>query len=116
MTTTTNLKCIEYSRLDRDYSAWYDGEFIGAYPNYLAAERALDDHALYIIEEGLDRTATELDGGATMIIDQAETGIIDNHGNPVDPYAPLGVCWKCGENAWTTTGAGLLCPDHDDYA
>jgi hypothetical protein len=46
-------KRIAYSREDRDYWAYYDDEFIGAYPNHLAAERALDDHALYLAEQGL---------------------------------------------------------------
>lgn len=63
MTTVTDTKHIQYNRLDRDYSASYDGEFIGAYATYHAAELALDDHALYLAEQGLDRTATELDGG-----------------------------------------------------
>jgi hypothetical protein len=38
--------------------------------------------------------------------------LIDTHGQPVDPFAPLGTCTQCDMAAWTTTAAGLLCPDH----
>lgn len=87
MTTVTDTKHIQYNRLDRDYSASYDGEFIGAYATYHAAELALDDHALYLAEQGLADTTT---------------------------YPPIGECTLCGAAAWqldeTTTAP--LCPDH----
>lgn len=44
---------------------------------------------------------------------QAETGLINQYGEPADPYAPLGACAICGADAWTTAAAGLLCPSHD---
>lgn len=62
--TPTYRKEIVYDRETRDYEASYDGQLIGYYDNHLAAEVALDDYALHLIESGLDRTATELDGGA----------------------------------------------------
>lgn len=61
MTTATDPKRISYDRETRDYAAMYDGELIGFYPSYHAAEVALDAYALELAIEGLSYTATELD-------------------------------------------------------
>lgn len=39
--------------------------------------------------------------------------LINTNGQPMDPHAPLGPCAICGQPAWTTTRAGLLCELHD---
>jgi len=39
--------------------------------------------------------------------------IINQHGQQVSPFKPLGVCSQCGAAAWATTASdGLLCPSH----
>ena len=42
-------KEIIYSREDHDYSAYLDGEYIGSFKTYLAAEVALDRIVLELI-------------------------------------------------------------------
>lgn len=46
-------KQIAYNRADRDYTALYDGQYIGSYATYHQAEVALDDHALGLLQDGL---------------------------------------------------------------
>ncbi len=65
------------------------------------------DEALAIVE------ATDADMSREEL---AETGLINQYGEPVDPYAPLGCCAVCGDAAWTTAAAGLLCPRHAEEA
>ena len=62
--TPTFTKYIGYDRLTKDYAAYLDGEVIGFYATYHEAEVALDAHVADLQAAGLDRTATELDGGA----------------------------------------------------
>lgn len=52
-TTLTNAKAIIYDRETRDFAAYFDGELIGFFASYLAAECALNDHALSLIQDGL---------------------------------------------------------------
>src|SRR5262245_9399340 len=53
MTAITDLKTISYDRDTRDFLATFDGNPIGFFPNYSAAEDALNDYALHLCEEGL---------------------------------------------------------------
>lgn len=60
MTTATNPKIItpifhhENGRLKEvEYKAEFDGNVIGFFPTYLAAEEGLNDHAMRLIEDGL---------------------------------------------------------------
>lgn len=53
MTTLTDLKRIGYDQLTKDFMASYDGNVIGYFPSYHAAELALNDHVLGLCEQGL---------------------------------------------------------------
>lgn len=53
MSTTTDAKHIQYDRETRDWSATFDGQYIGSFPTPRAAEDALNDYALDLIEQGL---------------------------------------------------------------
>lgn len=92
-----DLKRIEYSRLDRDYSAWYAGEFIGAYPNHLAAERALDDHALYLAEQGVTVLARPAEVVEPVYVDPARALVAQKRDEAGAYDAPLLLtCASCG--------------------
>lgn len=53
MTSITDPKRITYNRETRDYDAHYDMEYIGSYPNYHAAENALNDYVLDLYTHGV---------------------------------------------------------------
>lgn len=53
MTTLSTAKHIQFNRADKDYSAYYDGEYIGTFATYHQAEIELDAHALDLLERGL---------------------------------------------------------------
>jgi len=53
MQPLTDAKSIAYNRDTRDFDATFDGQYIGSFPNYSAAENALNDHAMRLIEDGL---------------------------------------------------------------
>jgi hypothetical protein len=61
MTTPTFEKSIRYDH--GDFRAELDGQLIGYYPSYHAAEEALDDVAYERLIHGDTATAEELDGG-----------------------------------------------------
>jgi len=63
-TTTTFEKSIAYDRASKDYKATLDGNLIGYFGSYHAAEEALDDVAYDMLIHGDCATATELDAGA----------------------------------------------------
>ena len=42
--------------------------------------------------------------------------LINQYGQELDPYAPLGNCDICGAAAWTTGIYGVLCPSHEYIA
>ena len=68
MTTTTDTitREIKYSRQDRDYACYVEGQYIGSRANYSDAETLCDQVAYDLIADGQCATATELDGGASV--------------------------------------------------
>jgi len=66
MTTTTFEKTIAYDRNSRVFRATLNGELIGYYPMYSAAEAALDQVAYDLLMDAQCATAAELDGGAIV--------------------------------------------------
>lgn len=64
MTTTAFEKTIAYDRESRDFRATLNGELIGYFPTYSAAEAALDQVAYDILMDCQCATAAELDGGS----------------------------------------------------
>jgi hypothetical protein len=54
---------IVYDRAAKDYCATVDGNLIGFYPSYIAAETACDEYVYDLLAHGDFRTAAELDGG-----------------------------------------------------
>lgn len=48
-------KEIRYSRHDHDYAAYLNGEYIGSFPSYLAAEVELDRLASELLSRGVAR-------------------------------------------------------------
>ena len=70
MTTTDTIPTIEreikYSRQDRDYACYINGQYIGSRANYSEAETLCDQVAYDLIADGLCATATELDGGSDI--------------------------------------------------
>ena len=78
MTTTDTIPTIEreikYSRQDRDYACYVNGQYIGSRANYSEAETLCDQVAYDLIADGQCATATELDGGSepdAMVADHA---------------------------------------------
>lgn len=63
MATTSDAKRIQFNAADKDYSAYYDGEYIGTFSTYHQAEIELDAHALDLLERGLVDT---VEGITTM--------------------------------------------------
>ena len=61
-TIHTLERSIEYDRETRDFRATLDGNYIGHFSSYHAAEVALDTVALDLIKDGMCLTATQLDG------------------------------------------------------
>lgn len=55
-------KSITYEREAREYRAELDGQLIGYFSTYHAAEVMLDRVAYDLIQDGMCLTATELDG------------------------------------------------------
>lgn len=55
--STSTAKRIQFNRADKDYSAYYDDNCLGSFPTYHAAEVALDEYALDLLEQGLLDTA-----------------------------------------------------------
>jgi hypothetical protein len=53
MQTLTASKAIVFDRETRDYAAMWEGQTIGFFPSYLAAETALNDYVLLLCEQGL---------------------------------------------------------------
>ncbi len=41
--------------------------------------------------------------------------LINQYGEPQDPFKALGPCAICGADAWTTTDRGLRCDYHDTH-
>lgn len=89
MTTTDTIPTIEreikYSRQDRDYACYVNGQYIGSRANYSDAETLCDQVAYDLIADGQCATATELDGGASVeeiaadtCPDCDDTGLIPN--------------------------------------
>lgn len=71
MQTLTDSKVITFNRDTKDFDATFDGQYIGSFPNYHAAECALNDHAMRLIEDGLvDRPLATLE--APVAIDPDE--------------------------------------------
>ncbi len=66
MTTTAFEKTIAYDRESRDFRATLNGELIGYFPTYSAAEAALDQVAYDILMDCQCATAAELDGGSDV--------------------------------------------------
>ncbi len=56
---------IKYSRQDRDYACYVNGQYIGSRANYSDAETLCDQVAYDLIADGQCATATELDGGSS---------------------------------------------------
>lgn len=52
-TTLTTAKQIAYNKDTKDFDATFDGQYIGSFPTYGAAENALNDHVLLLCEQGL---------------------------------------------------------------
>jgi len=100
MTTTDTIPTIEreikYSRQDRDYACYVNGQYIGSRANYSDAETLCDQVAYDLIADGLCATATELDGGSEPDAMAADHAVV----------APA--CATCG-------GEGR-CPDCDPIA
>lgn len=62
MQPLTASKVITFNRTTRDFDATFDGQYIGSFGSYSAAENALNDHAMRLIEDGLiDLPLTLLD-------------------------------------------------------
>ncbi len=73
-TTTDITREIKYSRADRDYACYVNGQYIGSRANYSDAETLCDQVAYDLIADGLCATAAELDGGSepdAMVADHA---------------------------------------------
>lgn len=61
MTTLSDLKVIRHYG-PNDVDAIYDGEYLGSFRTRQEAQRALDDHALSLIQDGLvDQPLATLD-------------------------------------------------------
>lgn len=69
MTTTDTIPTIEreikYSRQDRDYACYVNGQYIGSRANYSDAETLCDQVAYDLLMDGQCATAAELDGGSS---------------------------------------------------
>jgi len=61
-TIHTFERSIEYDRETRDYRATLDGDYIGHFSTFHAAEVMLDRVAFDLIADGMCLTATQLDG------------------------------------------------------
>ena len=70
MTTTDTIPTIEreikYSRQDRDYACYVNGQYIGSRANYSDGEALCDQVAYDLLMDGQCATAAELDSGASV--------------------------------------------------
>lgn len=71
-------KSIGYDKLTKDYMAAYDGNVIGYFPNYSAAEEALNDYVLDLCVQGL------IDQPLAALAEQALIAA-----NPPEPAPPI---------------------------
>jgi hypothetical protein len=55
-----NAKTITFNRSTKDFDTHFDGQYIGSFATRTEAQIALDDHALYLIEQGLVDTPLAL--------------------------------------------------------
>lgn len=93
MTTTTDAKSIRYDRSTRDYRAEYEGQLVGFYGSYHAAEVALDAFVYELLQDTAIVTADNEAEQAALVSD--ETPLL------VEPVA----CIECD-------GEGRI-PSHD---
>lgn len=116
MTDITAAKSIAYNRESRDFDATFDGNYIGSFPNYSAAEDALNDHVLRLLEDGLlDTPLAALDPADGV------PGIDDNDPSaPADPdpspgrrlvFAYTAISCKGCRRAIIAEAQGWLCPE-----
>ena len=124
MTTTDTIPTIEreikYSRQDRDYACYVNGQYIGSRANYSDGEALCNQVAYDLLMDGQCATATELDGGSepdAMAADHAVVAPVCMCGEPAtliihDGDTDIASCERCYEieyddneariSSWTT--------------
>ena len=85
MQSLTTAKVIAFNRATKDFDATFDGQYIGSFPTYSAAENALNDHVLLLCEQGL------VDLPLAALAEQALLAA-----NPVSDPEPEPVPWDAG--------------------
>ncbi len=65
-TTTDITREIKYSRADRDYACYVNGQYIGSCANYSDGEALCNQVAYDLLMDGQCATAAELDGGSDV--------------------------------------------------
>lgn len=71
MTATTDAKSIRYDRSTRDYRAEYEGQLVGFYGSYHAAEVALDAFVYELLSDTAVDTADMEAEQAALVSDEA---------------------------------------------
>ena len=108
MTTTDTIPTIEreikYSRQDRDYACYVNGQYIGSRANYSDAETLCDQVAYDLVTDGLCATATALDAGSDPDAMAADHEVVA----PADGATCDGDCPDCeGAGCSTCDGSPL---------
>ena len=103
---TDNAKSIRYCRLNHDYDAYLNDQYIGSFPTYLAAETELDYLASDLARQTVIDTADMEADRAAESSDEAPLLVDPMHDEP------LGWCYVCGDAAWEHNTHGPLCPSH----
>ena len=111
---------IKYSRQDRDYACYVNGQYIGSRANYSDGEALCNQVAYDLLMDGQCATATELDGGSepdAMAADHAVVAPVCMCGEPAtliihDGDTDIASCERCYEieyddneariSSWTT--------------